>query len=88
VLAVMSLPRVSLGIIPAAGERKCLAQGSFWVFDERVVQIETISAGIEVTQPREIAIYLRAFALLQESAVFGKAARDLIGRAIAELQGQ
>jgi transcriptional regulator with XRE-family HTH domain len=86
VLAVMSLPRVSLGIIPASGERQCLAQGSFWVFDERVVQIETMSAGLEVTQPREIGIYLRAFALLQESAVYGKPARDLIGRAIAELQ--
>ncbi|MET7403462.1 helix-turn-helix transcriptional regulator [Dactylosporangium sp. NPDC005572] len=88
VLAVMSLPRVSLGIIPATGERQCLAQGSFWIFDEHVVQIETISAGIEVTQPREIAIYLRAFTLLQESAVYGKPARDLIGRTIAELQEQ
>src|SRR5437879_3105515 len=53
VLAVMSLPRVSLGVIPAAGERQCLAQGSFWMFDERVVQIETMSAGLEITQPRE-----------------------------------
>ncbi|WP_230414885.1 helix-turn-helix domain-containing protein [Micromonospora tarapacensis] len=86
VLAVMSLPRVSLGIIPAAGERKCLAQGSFWIFDERMVQIETMSAGLEVTQPREIAVYSRAFALLQASAVVGKPAREIISRAIAELQ--
>jgi transcriptional regulator with XRE-family HTH domain len=86
VLAVMSLPRVSLGIIPANGERQCLAQGSFWIFDERMVQIETMSAGLEVTQPREIGVYLRAFALLQASAVYGKPARDMIGRAIAELQ--
>lgn len=85
-LAVMSLPRVSLGIIPAAGERKCLAQGSFWIFDERVVQVETMSAGLEITQPREIALYSQAFALLQASAVIGKPARDIIGRAIAELQ--
>jgi transcriptional regulator with XRE-family HTH domain len=87
VLAVMSLPRVSLGIIPANGERQCLAQGSFWIFDERAVQIETMSAGLEVTQPREIGVYLRAFKLLQASAVYGKPARDLTGRAIAELQG-
>jgi hypothetical protein len=52
VLAVMSLPRVSLGIIPADGERQCLAQGSFWVFDERVVQIETMSAGITALKLR------------------------------------
>jgi transcriptional regulator with XRE-family HTH domain len=86
VLAVMSLPRVSLGIIPAAGERQCLAQGSFWIFDERMVHVETMSAGLEVTQPREIAVYSRAFALLQASAVIGKPAREIISRAIAELQ--
>ena len=85
VLAVMSLPRVSLGIVPASGVRQCLAQGSFWIFDERVVQIETMSAGLEVTQPREIALYLQAFALLQASAIYGRPARDMIGRAIAEL---
>ena len=33
-LAVMSLPLVSLGIIPSAGERHSLAQGSFWMFDD------------------------------------------------------
>jgi hypothetical protein len=50
------------------------------------VQIETMSAGLEVTQPREIAVYARAFGLLQQSAVYGKPARELIGRAIGELQ--
>ena len=86
VLAVMSLPRVSLGIIPAAGQRHSLTQGSFWMFDEDRVQIENVSAGLEITQPREIVIYLKAFELLQRSAVYGKAARELVNRAIAELQ--
>jgi Domain of unknown function (DUF5753) len=85
-LAVMSLPRVSLGIIPATGERHCLAQGSFWLFDERMVQVETMSAGLEITQPREVEIYVQAFGLLQQSAVFGKPARELITRAISELR--
>jgi transcriptional regulator with XRE-family HTH domain len=86
VLAVMSLPRVSLGVIPATGERHCLAQGSFWMFDDQVVQVETMSAGVEITQPREVAVYARAFRLLQQSAVHGKPARDLIAGAIAGLQ--
>ncbi|MCA1671764.1 MAG: helix-turn-helix domain-containing protein [Actinobacteria bacterium] len=86
VLAVMSLPRVSLGIIPASGERHCLAQGSFWIFDEERVQVEGISAGLDITQPREIAVHAKAFALLQRSAVYGKAARELIQRALAQLQ--
>jgi transcriptional regulator with XRE-family HTH domain len=38
-MAVMSLPRVSIGIIPAAGVRHSLAQGSFWMFDDSRVRI-------------------------------------------------
>jgi transcriptional regulator with XRE-family HTH domain len=86
VLAVMSLPRVSLGIIPASGERRCLTQGSFWIFDEARVNVEGVSAGLDITQPREIAVCVKAFALLQQSAVYGKAARELIQRALTEFQ--
>jgi len=86
VLAVMSLPRVSLGIIPASGERHCLAQGSFWIFDEERVKLEGVSAGLDITQPREISVHAKAFSLLQQSAIHGQAARMLIQRALAALQ--
>lgn len=86
VLAVMSLSRVSLGIIPASGRRHCLTQGSFWIFDEERVKVESVSAGLDITQPREIAVHAKAFALLQKSAIHGHAARELIQRALTELQ--
>ncbi|MDQ3988022.1 MAG: helix-turn-helix domain-containing protein [Actinomycetota bacterium] len=86
VLAVMSLPRVSLGIIPASGERHFLAQGSFWLFDQERVKTEGISAGLDITQPREVAVYTKAFTLLQQSAVYGQAARELIQREVTELR--
>lgn len=86
VLAVMSLPRVSLGIIPSSGQRHCLAQGSFWIFDEERVKVEGISAGLDITQPREIAVYAKAFTLLQQSVIRGQAARQLIQHAIVQLQ--
>ncbi|WP_371781452.1 helix-turn-helix domain-containing protein [Streptosporangium subroseum] len=86
-LAITSLPRVSLGIIPRGGERRTFAQGSFWLFDDLRVQLEGISAGIEITQPGEIVLYSRMFALLQESAVYGADARALIGGALSRLQG-
>jgi hypothetical protein len=85
-LAVMSLPRLSLGIIPAAGQRHCLAQGSFWIFDEQRVHTEGISAGLDITQPREIALHAKAFTPLQKSAVYGHAARELIQPALTEHQ--
>lgn len=86
VLAVMSLPRVSLGVIPALGERHCLAQGSFWIFDEERVQAEGVSAGLDITQPREVDVHAKAFTLLQQSAVYGQAVRELIQRALADLR--
>jgi len=85
-LAVMSLPRVSLGIIPAGAPRHCLAQGSFWIFDEERVQVEGVSAGLDITQPREIAVHVKAFTLLQQSAVHGHIAREFIHKAAFELQ--
>ena len=85
-LAVMSLSRVSLGIIPAAGVRHCLAQGSFWIFDEDKVKVESVSAGLDITQPREITVYVKAFFLLHKSAVHGNHARKLIQGALASLE--
>lgn len=83
-LALMALPTISLGIIPAAGDRHALAQGSFWIFDDTRVQVETVSAGLDITQPAEIRLYAQVFGLLQRSAVYGHGARELIRRAAAD----
>jgi transcriptional regulator with XRE-family HTH domain len=83
-LAFMSLPAVSLGIIPSAGQRHSLTQGSFWLFDESRVQVETVSAGLDITQPTEIHLYAQVFEYLQRSAVYGHSARDIIGHALTE----
>ncbi len=87
-LAVMSLSRVRIGIIPATGERHSLTQGSFWMFDDSRVRIETVSASLTITQPRDITLYARVFELLQQSAIYGGEARLLIGRAIRDLATQ
>lgn len=84
-LAVMSLPRVSLGIIPRMGPRQSVAQGSFWMFDNSRVRVETVSAGLTITQPREIALYARVFERLQRSAVHGNDARNLVAGALSSL---
>src|SRR5713101_2173433 len=87
-LAVMSLPRVSIGIIPSAGERHSLTQGSFWLFDDSRVRVETVSASLTITQPRDIALYARVFERLQRSAVHGRAARQLISRALRDVSDE
>ncbi|MEO3857501.1 helix-turn-helix transcriptional regulator [Acrocarpospora sp. B8E8] len=85
-LTVMTLPRVSLGIIPPLIVRHLWPGEGFWIFDDRLVKIETTSAGIKVTQPREIGLFERAFKELQDQAVYGPAARALIEDAASRLQ--
>ncbi|MEU5930775.1 helix-turn-helix transcriptional regulator [Streptomyces antimycoticus] len=81
-LAVMRLPRLSLGILPRSAPTSIWPGNSFSMFDDRLVQVETYSAEFSVSQPREIELYAKAFALLRQSAVYGTAVRDLILAAI------
>jgi hypothetical protein len=84
-LALASLPAVSLGIIPAAGQRHSLTQGSFWIFDDSRVQVETVSAGLDITQHGEVTLYTHAFERLRHAACHGSEARSLIRRALDEV---
>lgn len=80
------LPTVWLGVIPlAADRRKMLPREGFIMFDEELVRVELISGVLSVSQPREIAMYLRDFADLARIAVYGQAARDLITEALNDL---
>ncbi|WP_432247061.1 helix-turn-helix domain-containing protein [Streptomyces sanyensis] len=82
---VMSRPNVSLGIIPLGARRTVWPLEAFYVFDDAQVAVETLTAEINITAPGEIHTYLRAFAELARSAVYGAAARDCIATALATL---
>lgn len=85
-LAVMSLPNVSVGIVPLMTERPAVASAGFWVFDNSLVALETPTASIEVTRPQEIELYGRMFERLQMAARYGREARALISRTLDELE--
>jgi transcriptional regulator with XRE-family HTH domain len=84
-LEIMSLPAVSLGIIPADAQRAVWPLEAFYMFDNRVVTVETLTAEINVTAPSEVQDYARAFADLARSAVHGAAARAIVAAAISAL---
>jgi transcriptional regulator with XRE-family HTH domain len=86
-LAVMSLPNMSVGIIPLMRERAGVPSAGFWMFDNALVALETPTASIEVTRPNEIELYGRMFEHLQTAAVYGRDARALVARTINELSG-
>ncbi|MER6829782.1 DUF5753 domain-containing protein [Streptosporangium sp. NPDC000563] len=81
----MSLPSVSLGIIPFTSRRKLWTMETFSIYDDKRVFVELLSAGVTVTQPREIALYVKGFGELASDAVYGVKARALITAAIHAL---
>lgn len=84
-LQMASLPRVSLGVIPASAVRTMWPVEGFWIFDEDRVLVELVTAEVTVTQQREIELYRRTFASLAETALYGAAARDVVTSAISAL---
>ncbi|MFG3049847.1 DUF5753 domain-containing protein [Kitasatospora sp. NPDC048239] len=75
-LAVASLPSVSLGVIPLDADRSALRPTEgFFMFDDDQVNVELVSAHLTITQPYEIGTYAEAFAELSGIAVYGPAAR-------------
>ncbi|MFE2035878.1 helix-turn-helix domain-containing protein [Streptomyces scopuliridis] len=81
-LSIMALPNVSFGIIPRTAVRKMWTLEGFVIYDDAQVQVETLSADMNITRPGEITVYLRAFRKLSEMAVYGDAARALVQEAI------
>lgn len=84
-IGAATLPNVALGIIPMNIDRTMWPLPGFWIFDDTQVEIELPSAKVTVTQPRELAVYTKAFAELSKLAVRGARARTLITTAIDAL---
>jgi transcriptional regulator with XRE-family HTH domain len=89
-LTATAFPQVRLGVIPL-GTRRGPESGmwgleTFCVFDEARVEIELLTAAVNVTTPGEVADYVRAFTELSRLAVGGTHARTLITTAIRALE--
>ncbi|MFI9553406.1 DUF5753 domain-containing protein [Nonomuraea endophytica] len=86
-LEAMSLPSVSLAVIPPDAERAGRwPVENFYIFDDVQANVELVSGFLTITQPREIAMYAETFARLHEVAVLGRPARALIKAAMDALE--
>ncbi|MER7046139.1 helix-turn-helix domain-containing protein [Streptomyces jumonjinensis] len=85
-LTAGALPSVSLGVIPMStpGPRHWPHE-TFHIFDDSLALVELISAMVRITQPSEVALYLKTFDALRALAVYGAEARALIVKAIEAL---
>ncbi|WP_444960066.1 helix-turn-helix domain-containing protein [Nocardiopsis sp. M1B1] len=85
VLSAMSLPNVSVGVIPFSTQRLVLPLEAFTVYDDSLVRVELTTAELTIEAPTEVATYTKAFGRLQKLAVYGPRARALITSAIEAL---
>jgi transcriptional regulator with XRE-family HTH domain len=85
ILGVMALANVTIGIIPAAAGLGAHTQTAFWIFDDSLVKVETLTAALDITRPDEIDIYVTVFNQMRRTAKYGRAARSIILEARDEL---
>jgi transcriptional regulator with XRE-family HTH domain len=83
VLQVMRLPRVRIGILPAAAPYRVPLNSGFWILDDALVQFDTYTAEVSLVRPDEISVYSRAFERLAALAVYGTGARGMLTQALA-----
>ncbi|MFD7066179.1 helix-turn-helix domain-containing protein [Streptomyces sp. NPDC059913] len=81
-MSVLTLPRLSLGIVPLSAPLGIWIGHGFSMFDDRLVMVETFSAEMTVTSPGEVETYMKAFEFHRQIAVYGHSARNLILTAI------
>ncbi|MET9378749.1 DUF5753 domain-containing protein [Streptomyces sp. NPDC002992] len=81
-LDATDLPGLSLGIIPARARLLVHPGGGFSIFDASRVEVEGYGGAETITDQERVALFRKAFGLLEASAVYGQAARDLITSAL------
>ena len=84
-VALSTLTTIKFGVIPFERQLPLAPVHGFYVYDERVVQVEHLTAKLKLTQPSEIATYIKFFGRLAEVARYGAEARSIITRALADL---
>lgn len=80
-LSLIGLDTVELGIIPLGVPLRRVPSHGFWIYDRRLVIVETIGAEMWLDSADDVAVYERAWEWLAEAAVHGPQAARLIGRA-------
>ncbi|MFG2627308.1 helix-turn-helix domain-containing protein [Streptomyces sp. NPDC048473] len=82
---LIGLDTVEIGVIPFGAQLRRAPTHGFWIYDRRLVIVETINAEMWLDDEENIALYERAWDWLAEAAVHGPQARRLIARARASL---
>jgi hypothetical protein len=70
-VSLSTLTTIKFGVIPFERQLPVAPVQGFYVYDERVVQIEHLTAELKLSQPSEIATYVTFFDRLAGVARYG-----------------
>lgn len=84
-VSVIGLGTVELAIVPFSAQLRRSPSHGWWIYDRRLVIVETLNTEMWLTDDDSLGLYERAWDWLAEVAVSGAAAHRLIGRARAAL---
>ena len=88
IIDVASLENVTIGIIRQDTEADVWHDHGFNILDDRgdngdpVVHVETLTQGLTITEPDEVAAYKDRFTQMRQLAVTGDEARVLLRRVV------
>lgn len=83
IASLATLSTVNIGVIPLVAQAAAKPLHSFFIrrtADGGEVQVETLTAEVEVTAPADVAAYEAFFREQQEHAVYGEELQDLLRR--------
>jgi hypothetical protein len=84
-LALSTLSNVEIGVIPTESPVATAPMHGFWIFDDELVLVETISAELMLREQDEIALHGNVFDTLGEAASFEDDMRLLVSGLLKEL---
>ncbi|MER6948619.1 helix-turn-helix transcriptional regulator [Nonomuraea sp. NPDC000554] len=79
-LAVSTLPNVEFGVIPFDAELPSSPINGFWIYNDAMVGVATMTKDLVLRDPDDVALYVRAFDDYAKVAAFDEAGRDVIIR--------
>ncbi|GAA4573754.1 helix-turn-helix domain-containing protein [Planotetraspora kaengkrachanensis] len=84
-MVTTSLANVVLGVVPFTARLPKAPVHGFFLYDDRIVQVETFAAHLTLTQQEEIELYGKIFNLMHGAAVYGREAVALMTQVLHDL---
>lgn len=87
-MSLSMLSNVRLGIIPFERRTSLAPEHSFWVYDDQLVLVETVSAQLNLQQQQEIELHTKVFESMALDADYDQKARAVLQRASKQIAGR